>query len=298
MLHKIISRMRWWLSRNNPKAFWTNYNVTLHANFETRKQSLDYFNWRNAQYLFYDELMPTAGFDGKVILDYGCGPCHDMVGFVENSKPSKLVGADISQTSLHEGGKRLKLHASDGVELLHLDADSAELQFEDGTFDYIHSSGVLHHIEEHKMLKIIKEFNRILKDDGTIRIMVYNYSSVWLHLNAAYKLKVVNRMHDKSLEDVFRISTDTRFCPISRCYRPEEFISMCNSAGFDTKLLGCAVSLAEMKLLPERFVAIQDKELPEEHRQFLLDLKFDAYGRPVYKGEVAGLDAVYELRKR
>lgn len=297
MFNKIINNLRWWLSRRNTNSFWSSYNVTLHTNFKTREQSINYFNWRNAQYLFYEDLMPTYGLDDKTILDYGCGPCHDIVGFLENSQPAKLVGADISDTSLQEGKNRLHLHKALNTKLIKLDETSTVLPFNDAEFDYIHSSGVLHHIETSKMSDIIKEFNRILKPDGFIRIMIYNYNSIWLHLNAAYILKILGNMNDKSLNDVFRVSTDTMYCPISHCYKSEDFIAICRSVGLEAKLLGCAVAIDEIKLLPRRFDAIQDIRLPEEHRKFLLALEFDKFGRPLFNGQVAGHDAVYELRK-
>ena len=56
------------------EAYWTRHNVTLHAAFPTVEASLEYFDWRNDQYPGYIDLMPVQGQDGKVVLDYGCGP--------------------------------------------------------------------------------------------------------------------------------------------------------------------------------------------------------------------------------
>ena len=55
---------------------------------------------------------------------------------------------------------------------------------------------------------------------------------------------------------------------------------------------------AHAEILPQRFRAIRDLALPKEHRDFLHRLTFDAYGRPLWDGHVAGIDAVYELKKR
>lgn len=293
MLAKILRNVNLWMS--DEKNFWTKYNVTLHRRFNSRAESLDYLRWRNAQYLFYEELMPTAGFDGKVVLDYGCGPCHDIVGFLEDSKPAKVVGVDISASSLEEGQKRVRLHDGAICELQQIDFESRTLPFADGSFDYIHSSGVLHHIRH--IDSILLELRRLLKDTGFCRIMVYNYDSIWLHLHAAYAVRLESKKSHQSLEDAFRISTDTRFCPVSRCYTHEAFIELCAAAGFTAKLIGCAVALDELKILDKRFAAIQNQALEPEHRDFLRALEFDTYGRPVYRGQVAGIDACYELTK-
>ena len=58
--------------------YWTHHNVTLHKRFRTAEESLEYFAWRNAQYIDYIDLLPVAGHDGQVIVDYGCGPGNDL----------------------------------------------------------------------------------------------------------------------------------------------------------------------------------------------------------------------------
>ncbi len=293
--HPALRNICFFFERSNTQ-FWMKFNVTLHQSFSSRKESLDFFTWRNSQYLFYEELMPCSGFDNKIILDYGCGPGHDLVGFVELSKPKKVVGMDISQVSLNEAQKRLSVHGTDIVQFIRIPDGSQRLSFDDNTFDYIHSSGVLHHtpnIEE-----ILKEFRRILKPDGIIRIMVYNQDSLWLHLHVAYQRRILlGKDKTASLEEAFKRSTDGEDCPISCCYKKETFLELCRNCGFHAEFLGSAISLFELKLLPLRYDAMSDKNLDEIHRDFLKHLTFDNFGRPLHKGVVAGIDACYELRK-
>ena len=90
--------------------YWTEHNVTSHLLFANTEESLEYFHWRNAQYYNYIDLMPVSGYCNKAVLDFGCGPGHDLVGFGVYSKPSRLVGADLSSSSLAEANVRLKLH--------------------------------------------------------------------------------------------------------------------------------------------------------------------------------------------
>ncbi len=52
-----------------------------------------------------------------------------------------------------------------------------------------------------------------------------------------------------------------------------------------------------MSLLPERYQAMMNVTLAEEHREFLKHITFDGHGRPLRNGEVAGVDSVYELTK-
>ena len=92
-----------------PTEYWTQHNVTSHEQYESRQASLEYFHWRNDQYFNYIELMPVHEQDHKNVLDYGCGPGNDLVGFGEYSKPRRLVGVDVSSTSLDQA-TRLKAH--------------------------------------------------------------------------------------------------------------------------------------------------------------------------------------------
>jgi len=260
---------------------------------------MNYFNWRNSQYLFYEELMPCSGFNGKVILDYGCGPGNDMVGFLELSKPKHLYGIDISQVSLKETEERVKLHMSvttDLVELILIKDGSNTIPIKDEVVDYIHCCGVLHHVPN--LDQVLCEFKRILKPRCKIRIMVYNRDSVWFHLYVAYLRRIVKNIdRHLSTEQAFKHSTDGYLCPIARCFTPDEFIGICRKNGFNCKILGAAISLHEMSLLDLRYSALENLLLETEHQNFLKKLKFDEFGRPWHNGVVAGVDACYELTK-
>ncbi|MDQ7779193.1 MAG: hypothetical protein RDV41_05735, partial [Planctomycetota bacterium] len=127
---------------------------------------------------------------------------------------------------------------------------------------------------------------------------VYNYDSIFVRLYVAYKRRMLSHIDaEVPLAEAFKRSTDGPDCPISRYYASDDFVTLCSARGFKAKFLGSAVSLLEMSLLPLRFDAMQDIRLEREHRSFLAELTFDQFARPLYRGQVAGIDAVYELRK-
>ena len=278
------------------EAYWTRMNVTNHYQFTSREDSIEYFEWRNMLYSNYIESMPVAGFDGKVILDYGCGPGHDLVGFAERSKPQRLIGMDVSPSSLAESRQRMALHSGD-VELVLVSEDARRLPLENGSVDVIHSSGVLHHTPDPGA--VMREFHRIMRPGGIVQIMVYNYNSIFVHLGIAYQKMIVDKQFPgMSLAEAFQRSTDGPQCPISRYCQPEEFMAVAGEAGFDCSLRGIGVSTWEMQLLPLRFDALGNRALSQESRKFLYALTFDDRGRPVYRGHLAGIDACYVLRPR
>jgi SAM-dependent methyltransferase len=274
--------------------YWSDHNVTAHHAFTTRDESLDYFHWRNDQYPGYIELMPVAGFDGRSVLDFGCGPGHDLIGFGTFSRCARLVGVDVSAPSIAESRARLALHGIN-AETIVLDA-SGRLPFDDDTFDHIHNSGVLHHTPD--PARVLSELRRVLRPGGSMNVMVYNHESLWLHLYVAYVRTIVQGLHPReTLREQFTHSTDGPDCPISNCYRPAEWMALCRTVGLEAHCAGAAVSVFELSLVEQRFAAIMDRRLPPESRRFLVSLEFDERDRPMHNGLPAGVGAVYRLSK-
>lgn len=279
--------------------YWTAHNVTSHKVFATREESVAYFHWRCDQYPGYLSLMPVAGLDGLNVLDYGCGPGHDLIGFHEYSKPARLVGADVSASSLEEATRRMALHGAERAEMCRLEPSEARLPFDDGTFDYIHSSGVLHHVPD--LRGTLGELRRVLRHSGRMRVMVYNYDSVWMHLYVAYVLRLRDKRIPAELpmREAFKRSTDGPDCPIAHCYTAEEFAEHAAAAGLSCRLVGVACSLWEMLQVEQaRYQACMDPDLQREHREFLLGMTFDERGCPLHHGVPAGIDLVLELTPR
>lgn len=296
---RIGRRARTWLRPTaavTSQEFWSRYNVTDHRVFRSAEESLQYFRWRTSQYYDYLDMMPVAGQAGTVVLDYGCGPGHDLVGFATASRPSRLIGMDVSGPSLAEAERRLGLHGAK-AELIKIDEGEERLPLPTASVDYIHSSGVLHHVPD--PLRVLREFQRVLKPSGTARIMVYNYDSIWLHLFAAYVVRFTDPSgRGLDVREAFKRSTDTSDCPISQAWSAGEVARLCHGAGLACEHLGNAVSVREIAILPQRYPAILSVDLEEEHRQFLLDLTFDRRGVPYYRDQAAGIDGCYRLTGR
>jgi ubiquinone/menaquinone biosynthesis C-methylase UbiE len=274
--------------------YWTDHNVTEHRVFPSAQASLEDFHWRNAQYFRYIDLMPVARADQLRVLDFGCGPGYDLVGFATQSKLARLVGVDVSRSSLAQARERLALHDA-APELLYHDVNAGPLPFEDGSFDLVHSSGVLHHMPDARAG--LRELRRLVKAGGIAQIMVYNYASLWVHLYVAYQRQIVEGIGAADeIADAFRASTDGPDCPISRAYRRDEFADLAQEAGFALENFGVAVSAWEMSLLPKRFDDIMDPKLRPESRDFLANLTFDSQGLPSSQGFHAGIDGCYRFR--
>ena len=129
--------------------------------------------------------------------------------------------------------------------------------------------------------------------------MVYNRNSLWFHLYTAYVRTVVeNAFADLSIDEAFSRNTDGENCPLARCYRPEEFIAICEKQDFRAEFVGGYLSLHELMLLKKyRDLALDDDRLAQEHRSFVRELTYDNKGHPMYEGKYAGIGGVYKLRR-
>lgn len=293
---------RWYMASNrvlqpslSSAEYWTRNHVDAPEHgFSSVAESLAHFDWRNDRYPGTLDLMPVSGADGKVVLDYGCGPGNDTIGFAHFSKPLHLIAADVSPTALALAQRRCQLHGAT-VEFMQLAEAPVEIPLPDASVDLIHTAGVLHHTPD--PLAILREFRRILKPGGHVQLMVYNRDSVWMHLMLAYDFMVIKGLYrglDK--DSAFGRTTDGDACPIARCYRPTDLIALIAKASLFGSFIGAACSVFEMTFLNKRWDAINDRRLDAESRQFLLELTIDEHGYPRYRGNRAGINGCYHLR--
>ncbi len=272
-------------------------NVTGHRDFQSAEDSLESLRWRNDQYLGYEALMPFECPEGASVLDLGCGPGHDLVGFATRSAAGRIIGADVSTSSLSEAAARCDLHGRE-VEFIQLAPENPKLPLPDESIDLVHCSGVIHHIPE--PAATLKEIFRVLKPRGRFRCMNYNRDSLFFHLYAGWikRHEEAAGLEKLSTDDAFTSLTDGADCPISRAWSPATFIAMASACGFAGRHTGNAISAFEMGIQLRRFEAIVDPRLEREHREFLRDVVLGPNGIPCNRsGDVAGVDACYELSK-
>ncbi len=118
-----------------------------------------------------------AGGRGRDVLEVGVGLGADHVEWAK-ADPRSLTGIDLTEAAVSYTRQRLAAYDLPSTVMI---ADAEQLPFIDESFDLVYSWGVLHHSPN--TAKAVQEVYRVLRPQGTARIMVYHkYSIVGLML--------------------------------------------------------------------------------------------------------------------
>jgi ubiquinone/menaquinone biosynthesis C-methylase UbiE len=120
------------------------------------------------EYGRYRSIRPLLfhGLRGR-ILDAGVGTGRNMSFYPAGSK---VVGVDLSPEMLERARRRTKKSPA-SVQLLQMDV--ARLDFADASFDAAVASFLFCTLPEELQLPALRELNRVVKPNGSIRLMEY-----------------------------------------------------------------------------------------------------------------------------
>jgi ubiquinone/menaquinone biosynthesis C-methylase UbiE len=102
---------------------------------------------------------------GAKVLDVGTGPGFVAIEIARllSAGDYQVIGLDLSRSMLAVAAQNAQREGLDGA-LTWREGDAKALPFEDGEFDFVVSSGSLHHWED--PLRVFDEVARVLKGDG------------------------------------------------------------------------------------------------------------------------------------
>lgn len=119
---------------------------------------------------------------GLRVLDVGCGQGYNAQELVRSG--AALTAVDLTSKGLSLARYRFK-ERDMRVDLVQ--ANMEQLPFKDESFDFIHSSGAIHHTPD--IEKAVSEIHRVLKKAGRGSIMIYHKNSVAFWWNIMVKLR-------------------------------------------------------------------------------------------------------------
>jgi ubiquinone/menaquinone biosynthesis C-methylase UbiE len=161
----------WW--ENNPMRYDWNSDLKLDEFSKNFYLEIDRRFFLNAsKYLPYrkipfDALIPFKTLNDKTVLEIGVGNGSHAQLLAQHAK--SYTGIDLTAYAIESTSKRLELYSLK-TKLLQMDAE--KMQFEDESFDFIWSWGVIHHSSNTE--KILKEMQRVLRPNGTAITMIYH----------------------------------------------------------------------------------------------------------------------------
>jgi ubiquinone/menaquinone biosynthesis C-methylase UbiE len=179
------------------KSFWNQASCGENLYLSKSDQS-GYEAQSEMRYLLEPFILSFGDFistKGMRVLEIGVGLGADHQKLAEAG--AELYGVDLTERAINHTRHRLKLF---GLSSILSVGDAENLNFQNESFDYVYSWGVLHHSPDTP--KAISEVHRVLKPQGIAKIMIYHkWSIVGVMLWLRYALLAGNPF--RSLSDIY-----------------------------------------------------------------------------------------------
>jgi demethylmenaquinone methyltransferase/2-methoxy-6-polyprenyl-1,4-benzoquinol methylase len=107
------------------------------------------------------------------LLEIAIGTAENSILLVKDKPKLKIIGIDLSDEMLKIAQNNIDKNNIVNIELIKM--DGTNMNFDNGTFDFIIISLLLHELTEVTANKILKECINILKNDGRIFILEWEY---------------------------------------------------------------------------------------------------------------------------
>lgn len=124
-------------------------------------------------------------YEKKTVLEVGCGMGCMASNWAMHG--AKITAIDLNPVAIEKTIKRFEIFNLHG-EILEVDAEV--LPFDDASFDFVYSWGVIHHTPGIK--DAAREMYRVLKPGGSIALMLYNRNSVLYKYLVSYQEGFIN----------------------------------------------------------------------------------------------------------
>jgi SAM-dependent methyltransferase len=168
----------WWSTR--PMTYGATHGQTNYAGGSVERGSRKFFEQADRRFYSWNSplhdhrpfgrLFPYDDYRGAQVLEVGCGMGAMTMNWARSG--ARMTAVDLTPTAVEQTRRRLEIF---GLQADVRRADGRDLPFEDGTFDYVYSWGVLHHSPD--LDRSIAELMRVLKSGGGFGVMLYHRHS-------------------------------------------------------------------------------------------------------------------------
>ena len=181
---------------------------------------------------------PPDFFKGKRCLDAGCGGGRYSIAMALMGA-REVIGMDVSPQGLEDARRRASRRGLANVSFQQ--GSVLELPFDDGEFDFVLCSGILHHTVG--VERGMSELHRVLKPGGSVFLLLYGSGGLYWPWNLMMRPFAEILGHeevDRSigaaefLANKRRTLLDSLFCPILETYTKDRVEHLLQGAGFKT----------------------------------------------------------------
>lgn len=224
---------------------------------------------------------------GMGILVAGCGTGQETAYYANIMPYARITAIDLSRTSLAYAKRQAEdLGFADRITFLHGDLmEAAKLG---ASFDYITSSGVLHHLKDPE--KGLAAIRPLLKPHGRMSLSLYSRAARAYTLGPAEQF-IKDKGYDRTASSIRQFRRDLFFLqandPILRCSTTSDFFNLSECTDLLFHVQEHRFSLTEFRDLASRhgLSPVRISMTPEASRQFNIDfpgidpLNFDSLSR-------------------
>lgn len=228
-----------WLKAN--KDWWEQNPMRYdwHDAIAPEKYSKEYFREIDARFFssseFYlpkreipfDRLIDFQSLKDKRVLEIGVG--HGSHAQLLAAHSEKFNGIDLTHHAIESTRKRMEVFSIQNADIRQMDAE--ELTFDDGSFDFVWSWGVVHHSAN--TTAILHQISRVLKPGGKFTAMVY-FRGYWNYYFTGMLVGIVKGRFFKS-QSLHRVMQDHCDGAMARFYTVKEWQKELESQGFEVK---------------------------------------------------------------
>jgi SAM-dependent methyltransferase len=175
-------------------AFWNREACGAHfiaAQFSEEETFRAYRNFRYFAEWHLLNLVPFSSTKGQRVLEIGTGMGADGLLFAQAG--AAYTGLDLTETAIETTRRHFTCYGVPGDFRV---GNAENLPFEDASFDFVYSHGVLHHTTHPE--RAFSEVHRVLKPGGRAVVMLYHqqsfnyYVRIMLYMRLKLLLKILS----------------------------------------------------------------------------------------------------------